>query len=57
MRRECPEVMTSTHGKYGTVVTMTHVQEDVVDGEGIEDQPNEVDMSVMHLYIYIYIDN
>ena len=49
--------MTSTHGKYGTVVTMTHVQEDVVDGEGIEDQPNEVDMSVMHLYIYIYIDN
>ena len=43
MRREYPEVMTlnSSHGKYGTVVTMAHAQEDIVDSEGIDDQPNE----------------
>jgi hypothetical protein len=46
MRREYPEVVTkgTSHGKYGTVVTMAHVKEDMVDGEGIDDQPNEVDM-------------
>ena len=46
MRREYPEVVVkdTSHGKYGTVVTMAHVKEDMVDGEGIDDQPNEVDM-------------
>ena len=46
MRREYPEVATlkTSHGKYGTVVTMAHAEEDKVDGQGIEAQPNDVDM-------------
>ena len=46
MRREYPEVATlkTSHGKYGTVVTMAHAEEDKVVGQGIEAQPNDVDM-------------
>ena len=38
MRREYPEVVTlkTSHGKYGTVVTMDHAEEDKVDGEGVD---------------------
>ena len=44
MRREYPEVVagSTSHGRYSTVVTMDHAQEDIVDIEGIEDQPNEL---------------
>lgn len=53
MRREYPEVVTlkTSHGKYGTVVTMDHAEEDKVDGQGVEAQPNEVDMGRSSLTI------
>lgn len=46
MRKEYPEVMTlsTSHRAYGTVVTMDQTREDKVESEGIEVQPNEIDM-------------
>ena len=51
MRREYfPEVVTlkTSHGQYGTVVTMAQAEEDKVDGQAqpkeVEAQPKEVDM-------------
>ena len=46
MRKEYPEVMTlsTSHRAYGTVVTMDQTKEDKVESEGIEVQPNEIDM-------------
>jgi len=66
MRREYPEVVTkgTSHGKYGTVVTMAHAKEDRVGGEGIDDQPNELTWvechstsSGRHLHVHLSFTN
>ena len=56
MRREYPEVATlkTSHGKYGTVVTMAHAEEDKVDGQGIEAQPNDVDMGWAFTFTFTF---